>query len=268
VMTASGTSGGQADVLSVLSEGEIELRGRIPWSSNATFLVAVKPQPGGRRRAGPTRPPGRGAGPARGSGGPVRPLLAIYKPTKGERPLWDFPRGLWRREVAAYELDAHLGWGLVPPTAARADGPLGPGSLQYCVDAVLDEHYFTLLEEPAHHRALRRIAAFDFVANNADRKGGHCLVDGEGHVWAIDNGLCFHVEPKLRTVVWDFAGDRIEDELLAALEPLARGEVPVPLTKLLAKEEITAVAARASSLCHRRRYPEPSTEYPYPWPLI
>ena len=266
-----------ADLLAALAEGEIELRGRIPWSSNATFLVAVKPQgavaaagggAAGGGAVGSGAPPGRRARPAAERPGKSRPLLAIYKPAKGERPLWDFPRGLWRREVAAYELDAHLGWELVPPTAVRSDGPLGPGSLQYCVDAVLDEHYFTLLEEPAHHRALRRIAAFDLVANNADRKGGHCLVDGEGHIWAIDNGLCFHVEPKLRTVVWDFAGDRIDDELLAAIERLARGEVPPALGRLLVEEEIAAVTARARALCRRGRYPEPATEYPYPWPLI
>ena len=245
---------GTDDMLTLLTHGELEIKGRLRWSSNATFLVAV-------------RRPGRQGQPAtRSRSGTAVP--AIYKPAKGERPLWDFPRGLWRREVAAYHLDAHLGWGLVPPTVARADGPLGAGSVQYCVDAVLEEHYFTLLERPSYHDALRRIAAFDLVANNADRKGGHCLVDRDDHVWAIDNGLCFHVEPKLRTVAWDFAGQEIDGDLLAAIAPLARGEIPRGLGEFLSSEEVAALVARAKDVCSQRRYPEPSRDYPYPWPLI
>jgi uncharacterized repeat protein (TIGR03843 family) len=195
-------------------------------------------------------------------------MLAIYKPVKGERPLWDFPRGLWKREVAAYELSSCLGWDVVPPTTARLDGPLGPGSLQYCVNAVGDEHYFTLLEEPRQHEALRRIAVFDLLANNADRKSGHCLLDQDGHIWAIDNALCFHAEPKLRTVIWDFAGDSIEDELLASLEPLARAEVPHTLANLLEAEEIAALTTRAASVFRLGKYPEPTGDFPYPWPLV
>lgn len=234
-----------ADVLDVLATGAIELKGRIPWSSNATFLVAVR-QP---------KTPGDG-------------LLAIYKPGKGERALWDFPRGLWQREVAAYQLDTFLGWGLVPPTVLRADGPMGPGSLQYCVDAIMDEHYFTLFEEPRHQSALQRIAAFDVIANNADRKAGHCLVDSEGRVWAIDNGLCFHAEPKLRTVIWDFAGQPLPSNLIEDLAGVAAGSLPAGLDMLLSKPELAALVARAKGLCRSKRYPEPSGEYPYPWPLI
>jgi uncharacterized repeat protein (TIGR03843 family) len=252
-------------VLRVLSRGEIEVKGRLRWSSNATFLVAVHP-PGERlstktkSQAGPAK-----SVPDRGDG---RPMLAIYKPTKGERPLWDFPRGLWKREVAAYELASALGWDLVPPTAARLDAPLGPGSLQYCVDAIVEEHYFSLLEEPRHHEALRRVAAFDLIVNNADRKSGHCLLDRDGHIWAIDNGLCFHTEPKLRTVVWDFAGDEIGPELLASLEPLSRSEVPRVMTSLLDEEEIAALSARAAAIFALGRFPEPSGDFPYPWPLV
>ena len=160
-------------------------------------------------------------------------MLAIYKPVKGERPLWDFPRGLWKREVAAYELVIVPGLGRCPAHHSASRRPARARLLQYCVDAVSDEHYFTLLEEPRQHEALRRIAVFDLVANNADRKSGHCLLDRDGHIWAIDHALCFHAEPKLRTVIWDFAGDKIEDELLASLEPLARAEVPRTLTSLL-----------------------------------
>ncbi|HXR23115.1 MAG TPA: SCO1664 family protein [Acidimicrobiales bacterium] len=238
-------------ILSVLSSGEIELKGRIPWSSNATFLVSVCAAP-----------------PAEGAAGPGEDLLAIYKPTSGERPLWDFPRGLWKREVAAYELCSFMGWDIVPPTTARPDGPLGPGSLQFCVDTAPDEHFFTLVDDPQHHRALRRIAAFDLVANNADRKSGHCLLDQAGHIWAIDHGLCFHTDPKLRTVIWDFAGEKVDQDLLAPLEMLALAEMPRSLESLLSEEEIEAVSARARAALSHRRYPKPRGDFPYPWPLV
>ncbi|MGA3221911.1 MAG: SCO1664 family protein [Acidimicrobiales bacterium] len=261
----NGAAAGHRPLLATLSSGEIELRGRLPWSSNATFLVAVRPPPG---VPGPTtRRPAKGArSPEPGGGAP--PVLAIYKPARGERPLWDFPRGLWKREVAAYELSRFLGWGIVPPTTARPDGPLGPGSLQYFVDALFDEHYFTLLETPDHRRDLRRIAVFDVVANNADRKSGHCLIDREGHIWGIDHGLCFHAEPKLRTVIWDFAGEKIEKDLLASLGTMAAGSVPEALTRLLGDEEIGALRARAAALLASARFPEPSADFPYPWPLV
>jgi uncharacterized repeat protein (TIGR03843 family) len=238
-------------ILSVLSTGEIELKGRIPWSSNATFLVSVCAAPTGER-AGAT-------------GGDV---LAIYKPTSGERPLWDFPRGLWKREVAAYELCTFMAWDIVPPTTGRADGPLGPGSLQYCIDATPDEHFFTLVDDPQHHSALRRIAAFDLVANNADRKSGHCLLGEDGHIWAIDHGLCFHTSPKLRTVIWDFAGEKLDQDLLAPLELLAGDELPAVLESLLSEEEIVAIPARAKAALEHRKYPKPRGDFPYPWPLI
>src|SRR5207248_851304 len=128
-------------------------------------------------------------------------MPAVYKPWRGERPLWDFPDGLFRREVAAYELSAALGWDIVPETVARDDGPHGPGSYQRFVDADFTEHYFTLLEAARDLDALRKIAVFDLVANNADRKSGHCLVDAGDHIWGIDHGLCFAVPPKLRTVM-------------------------------------------------------------------
>jgi uncharacterized repeat protein (TIGR03843 family) len=291
-MAGNEAHAGEAHILSVLSNADIEIKGRIPWSSNATFLVAMRPSgsegPGNQAASKPLvpgnagkpnnqgRPNNQGKSGTRATPGTEvkkagdndEPTLAIYKPTKGERPLWDFPRGLWKREVAAYELGVFLGWDLVPPTAARSDGPLGAGSLQHCVDARFEEHYFTLLDEPQYHRALRRIAAFDLVANNADRKGGHCLVDRAGHIWAIDHGLCFHVEPKLRTVIWDFAGARIEDDLLDGLQPLSRGEVPGALVDLLDEEEIAALTARARAVRARARFPEPTTDFPYPWPLI
>ena len=229
-------------VLAALESGEVELKGRIPWSSNATFLVGVHH-------------------------GHVE-LPAIYKPERGERPLWDFPPGLWRREVAAYELDVFLGWGLVPATVPREDGPLGAGSLQLCVDAREDGHYFSLLEQTRYHGVLRKLAAFDLIANNADRKGGHCLLDGDGHIWAIDNGLCFHSVPKLRTVIWDFAGEPMGDDVLASLQPLAVGVVPEALSRLLGPGEVAALTERAAAALENRVLPQPSGDFPYPWPLV
>jgi len=234
---------GAGAVLELLSNGEVELKGRIPWSSNATFLVSVRAIDG-------------------------QEVLAIYKPARGERALWDFPRGLWRREVAAYRLACHLGWDMVPPTVARVDGPLGLGSLQLCVDASPDDHYFTLLDGGEHDLELRRVAVFDLLANNADRKAGHCLLDRAGRIWAIDNGLCFHAEPKLRTVIWDFAGEQINEDLLEPLGPLSLGEVQRALGELLDAEEAEALVTRASALRRKPKFPAPRTEYYYPWPLI
>src|SRR3954468_13264955 len=174
-----------AERLALLRETELAVQGRMPWSSNATFLVDL---------CGTDE-------------------HAVYKPFRGERPLWDFPAGLGKREVAAWELSEALGWGLVPPTILR-DGPLGPGSVQWFVDADFEQHYFTLLEDEQHHATLRAICAFDIVANNTDRKSGHCLLGEDGRIYAIDNGLAFHEEFKVRTVIWDFGGEPVPEPLL------------------------------------------------------
>jgi uncharacterized repeat protein (TIGR03843 family) len=227
--------------LELLARGEIAVKGRLPWASNATFLVEVS-----RGRA---------------------TTLAVYKPQRGERPLWDFPRGLHRREVAAYHLSEALGFGLVPPTLAR-EGPYGPGSLQLFVDAEFEEHYFTLRERPEQRAALARLCAFDLVANNADRKSGHCLLGRDGRLYAIDNGLCFHVEPKLRTVVWDFAGEPVPENVRAATRRLASDGLPAAVAELIAPEERSALLARVRALCAADRFPEDSTGMRYPWPLV
>ncbi len=228
--------------LSLLREGEVEVHGRLPWSSNRTFLVTC-----GRHD---------------------RSLPAVYKPHRGERPLWDFPDGLYRREAAAYELSRALGWDIVPETVVRDDAPMGRGSLQRFVDADFEQHYFSLLEDPGHHDGLRVIAAFDLVANNADRKSGHCLLGEDGRIWAIDNGLCFHPEPKLRTVIWDFGGEPIPSRLLADLERVSCS-VPPRLADLLGAEEREALGRRLAAVLKSRRYPDPSAHYrSYPWPLV
>ncbi len=233
-----------ADALTVLGRGQVELQGRLPWSSNATFLVQVC-------HDGTTMP-------------------AVYKPRRGERPLWDFPEGLFLREVAAYRLSEELGWGIVPETVARADAPLGPGSLQRFVPADFSEHYFTLFERPEHHEALQAIAAFDLLANNADRKSGHCLLGDEGRIWGIDNGLCFHVEPNLRTVIWEFSGLPLPARLRADVERVA-GTVADSegLGELLAPDELATLARRARRVAERGTFPDPgAARRSYPWPLV
>ncbi len=233
-----------ATVRDVLVRGEMTVHGRIAGSSNATLLVSCALE--------------------------GTELLAVYKPAEGERPLWDFPTGLGDREVAAYELSEALGWHIVPETVARTTAPFGPGSVQRFVDEDGESHYFTLRDDPAWRPTLLTIAAFDVVANNADRKSGHVLL-AEGRLWAIDNGLAFHVEPKLRTVIWDFAGEPLDPPLLGALRRLVAGGLPRPLAVLLDRQERAAVCARAEALAVEGRLPVPDEDRdwpPYPWPLV
>ena len=228
--------------LEILAAGELEVEGRLPWSSNYSFLATVRLE-GSEQRA-------------------------VYKPGRGERPLWDYPGGLYRREVAAYELSVALGLNVVPETVLRVDGPHGEGSVQRFVDADFSEHYFTLLKEQRHHAQLRRVAAFDLLLNNGDRKGGHLLIDCDDRIWAIDHGLCFHCEGKLRTVMWDFAGEELPAEVLSGCE-LVAGKIPAPVAKILEPDECAALSRRASSLLRRPRFPSPRDDYrAYPWPLV
>lgn len=224
-----------------LRDGDLVVLGRMPWSSNATYLCEV------------------------GCGDEV--VRAIYKPRRGERPLWDFPSGLDHREAAAYELSEALGWGLVPLTILR-DGPLGPGSVQQFVDADFEQHYFTLLEDEATHDELRRMCAFDLVGNNTDRKSGHCLLGVDGRIYGIDHGLMFHEEFKLRTVIWDFAGEPVPAPILAAVDELASAGLPDPLAALLDSYERDAVLARARALVRAGCFPIDETGRRYPWPLV
>jgi uncharacterized repeat protein (TIGR03843 family) len=212
----------------------------MPWSSNATFLVEVV-------RDGAT-------------------ALAVYKPERGERPLWDFPPGLYRREIAAYLLSEALEWGLVPLTIAR-DGPYGEGSLQLFVPADFEQHYFTLVENEAHHDRLRRICLFDLLANNADRKSGHCLLEPGGAIYAIDNGLTFHVHPKLRTVIWNFAGEPIAAALLEDLRRFGEAGLPPDLAALLDPSERRALAARTRAILNAGHFPGDGGQR-YPWPPV
>ena len=235
-----GTGPSLEEAAELLATRELVVEGRLPWSSNLTFLVTV------------------------GDG----PLRAVYKPGRGERSLWDFPGGLYRREVAAYALSEALGWGLVPPTVEVEDGPLGAGSVQLFVDADYEQHYFTLFESGDFDCQLRTICVFDVVANNADRKSGHVLRSGDGHLWGIDHGLCFHPEPKLRTVMWDYAGDEVPESRLADLEGLA-GDIPDDLARHLTREERHDLVSRIRALLDTPVFPEPGDDrHPYPWPLV
>jgi uncharacterized repeat protein (TIGR03843 family) len=226
----------------LLTRGALTVKGRLPDSSNATLLVEAALD-------GTT-------------------TLGVYKPLRGERPLWDFPSGLFRRELAAWHLSEALGWGLVPLTVARAEGPYGEGSLQLFVPADFEQHYFTLREDERHHDRLRRICAFDLIANNADRKSGHCLLAEDGLIYAIDNGLCFHVEPKLRTVIWDFGGDDIPPAILEDVQRLQRAGLAAPLAELLEPVEQRALLKRARALVKAGRFPDDDGGYRTPWPLV
>lgn len=228
-------------VRALLETGDIEIEGRMPWSSNGTFLVRV----------------------THGD----QWLRAIYKPRRGERPLWDFPPGLDRREAAAHELSEALGWRLVPHTVVR-EGPLGVGSVQRFVDADFGHHYFTLFETGHHHGQLRAMCAFDLIANNTDRKSGHCLVSVGGELFGIDHGLCFHRDFKLRTVMWEFAGEPIPEALLADMARLLDDGLPPTLAGLLFDAERDAVLERLELVLDLAHFPLDETGRRYPWPLI
>jgi uncharacterized repeat protein (TIGR03843 family) len=232
--------------LDLLRTGEIEVLGLLPYSSNYTFLARVTAKD--------------------------REVLAVYKPRRGERPLWDFPTGtLAAREVAAWEVSRAAGWDFVPPTVLRDEAPLGSGSFQLFIEHDPERHYFVLMDERGDE--MRALAAFDVVINNADRKSGHVLEDGEGKLWAVDHGLTFHVEPKLRTVIWAYADEPLTDRLRADLEDLGArladtSDLGGLLTGLLSEEETLATLARVETLLVDDRFPGPSSDRPLPWPLI
>ena len=232
-------------VLSLLSHGALEPVGLLPGASNDTFLSTI-------------------------SEGELE-TYAVYKPRDGEAPLWDFPEGsLYRREMAAYVVSEALGWELVPPTVVR-DGPMGVGMVQLFIDHEPSEHYLTLAD--AHADVFRRAAAFDLAVNNADRKSGHCLLQrGTGRIFVVDHGVTFNVQPKLRTVIWEHAGEPIPAEVLADLArlatTLAAGDVRTVMEELLAREELDALETRIAALMQHAAYPEPGPGRPYPWPPI
>ncbi len=224
-------------VLELLQHGTMhEVHGLMPWSSNYTFLVTVQHQ--------------------------ETELPAVYKPIQGERPLWDFPHGsLAQREVAAFLVSAALGWHLVPPTVLR-DGVYGPGAVQLFIEHDFEEHYFTMRERPPE--VFARIVAFDVITNNADRKAGHVLRDRTDRIWVVDHGLTFHVQPKLRTVLWDFADQPlppdVQEDLHQLLKALRDSEsaLVTQLARLISLPEIAAFRGRVTQLLRAGRFPLPS----------
>ena len=253
--------------LEILSQGNVTLKGEFLWGSNYTFLVDIEYQ--------------------------EQKLAGVYKPVRGERPLWDFPAAsLAKREAAAYVVSQALGWRLVPPTVFRKTGPLGSGSLQLYIEHNPEYHYFNFSSEDIQR--LRPTAVFDMLINNADRKGSHILKAVDDHLWLIDHGVCFHVEDKLRTVIWDFVDEPIPADLAADLLCLRDDlrlmlgkqasmsaddmqgleTAPAPglgndLLKLLSRAEVRALARRAEKIVQDKNFPNPDpNRRPFPWPQI
>ena len=230
------------ELIDLFQTGEIDVEGRMPHSSNATLLVVVSDEHRSHR--------------------------AVYKPGRGERPLWDFPPDLYKREVAMYRLAAALGWQVVPPTTI-AIGPFGEGSVQAFVEAEFEHHYFSLHEEGIGRPDLERLCVLDIVANNTDRKSGHCLLGRDGRIYGIDHGLSFHTDFKLRTVMWDYCGRDLPDEIRVDLARFVDEGPPAELSCLLDRDEMEATMARARALLEAGVYPDDDTGgRRWPWPLI
>jgi hypothetical protein len=243
VSSFPGTNPETAHAVALLQEGPIAGCQPIYSGSNSVFLLSIAWK--GRR----TR--------------------AIYKPRDGEAPLWDFPDGtLYRRERAAFLVSEALGWRIVPATVIRR-GPYGVGVVQWFVSSALQHDYRSFLER--HEGDFRRIAIFDCLVNNADRKVGHCLLGEDGKVWGIDHGLTFHRDPKLRTVIWDFAGEPVPHECVLDLkslrDKLSNSHLRNSLEQLLADDELEALSSRLRSIIERPYYPVWSGSYrSVPWP--
>ena len=228
--------------LQLLAEGELDVQGRLVDASNATLYCTVTLD--------------------------EVTAVCVYKPIAGERPLWDFPDGtLAFREVAAYAVSAASGWDLVPPTLLR-DGPYGPGMCQLWID--VDEAVDLGELARSDHPDLRRMSVLDSVINNADRKGGHLLPTDEGRVYGVDHGVCFSVEDKLRTLLWQWRGQPLDDEsieVLSALRADMEGPLGADLRELLAADEVRRTVRRIERLLRTGRHPQPSGEWPaVPWP--
>ncbi len=239
----------EEQVLDAIRHGDMSEKGLLPYSSNHSFLVVVEQ-------------------------GDLT-LPAVYKPQRGETPLWDFEWGtLCKRETAAYEVSRALDWGLVPPTVLR-DGTRGIGSVQFFVDHDQEAHFFTAIEDARFTDTFRRLALFDFVVNNADRKSGHCLIGSDGRAWAIDHGICFHTEYKLRTVIWEFSCEPVGEALLTDLARLrddlrnSSSAASRRLAPLVTEAELASMRRRIDLLLRTGAYPAPPAHRRnYPWPPI
>jgi hypothetical protein len=242
-----GPSSEQATFEQLLRElPDVKILGLLHGASNYTFLTRLSPH----------APSG---------------LRAVYKPARGESPLWDFAAGtLYRREVAAYELSKVLGWPRIPPTVVRPNAPHGVGAMQLFIDA--DGRHF-LGQNTERLDTWTRVALFDVIVNNADRKSGHCLFDADDNVWVIDHGLTFHVDEKLRTVIWDFSGQALPEDLCGdverALVEAERGPLGERLRELISAGELRVLKRRLRAVLDPRwRFPEPTSAWSIPWPPV
>jgi hypothetical protein len=233
---------GHAEIATLLRDGELDMEGRLLDASNVTLVGAIRTE--------------------------TLAATCVYKPVAGERPLWDFPDGtLAGREISAHLVSEATGWSVVPPTVLR-DGPFGHGMVQLWMDAdpSVDLAEFVRRDDPG----LRRMAVFDAVVNNADRKGGHIIPMTDGHVYGVDHGICFSVDPKLRTLLWRWAGRPLLLEHLAVLERLAedlRGDLGEQLHEHLTRREVRRTQQRVADLLRTQLHPQPSGEWPaLPWP--
>jgi len=233
---------GREEIDTLLRDGELDMEGRLLDASNVTLVGAIRTE--------------------------ALAATCVYKPVAGERPLWDFPDGtLAGREISAHLVSEATGWSIVPPTVLR-DGPYGTGMVQLWMDAdpTVDLAEFVRQDVPQ----LRRMAVFDAVVNNADRKGGHIIPMADGHVYGVDHGICFSVEPKLRTLLWRWAGRPLTAEALTVLENLAedlRGDLGEQLHEHLTRREVRRTQQRVADLLRTGVHPQPSGEWPaLPWP--
>ncbi|NJN54551.1 MAG: SCO1664 family protein [Anaerolineae bacterium] len=246
---------------------DIHLQGLLPWSSNYSFLVRIAPNTAVSESIGNRMPP-------------LTEVMAVYKPRRGERPLWDFPQGtLHQRERAAFVVSDALQWHLVPPTVLR-EGPHGIGSVQLFVQHNPECHYFTIEGNAAFTDQLQKIALLDILINNADRKAGHVLIEESEvptqpeRLWLIDHGICFHTEYKLRTVIWEFAGTAVPTAALADitvfLQTLARksGSLYDEMSQLLSVREVAALQQRTRMIVDEGTFITPGPGRHYPWPPV
>ena len=247
-MPASSWQPDLPDIMDVLGEAEVQDEWMLAAGSNYVFLLRM-------------------SHPEAGEG------YAVYKPRDGEAPLHDFPSGtLYKREYAAYVVSQALGWNLVPPTVVREDGlAAGIGVLQLFVVHDPALHFFNIKNE--HDAEMRQIALFDWLINNADRKGGHTLKDAAGRLWCIDHGITFHTEDKLRTVIWDYQGTPVSPELVEDVCDFAKrlrddSALRQSLSELLSETELRLLEERADMIDRERVYPPQPLHRPYPWPMI
>ncbi len=235
----------RADIPQLLEQGEITSCDLVQAGSNYVFVIRLNSETAGEG-------------------------LGIYKPQRGEAPLWDYPSGLYKREMAAYVVCRALGWQIVPPMIMR-DGPHGAGTVQLFIEHNPRITFFDLRDERVAE--LQRMAVFDVIVNNGDRKGGHCLLGIDGRIWGIDHGLTFHTENKLRTVIWDFAGDPIGDSLLPDLRRFKQclesdDALLTELRGLISRQEIGALRQRVERLLKDPRFPQTGYRRPVPWPPV